>query len=110
MRAGALDRRITIESQSAGRSATGAEVVTWATVATVSASKRDTKGDERFRAAQREDRVETVWRIRFRDDLDPSMRINYAGVFYELIGIVELGRKDGLDLLTSRQISATAAA
>ncbi len=107
MRAGALDRRIVIESMSTTRSASGQVTETWAAFKTVSAHKRDVRGDERFRAAQIEDRVETVWRIRWRDDLDPTMRINYGGVYYEIKGIVELGRHDGLELLTARQISAT---
>ena len=110
MRAGSLDRLITIQSKGVTRSASGQENVTWSDVATVSARKRDTKGEERFRAGQREDRVETIFTIRWRGDLDPSMRVRLGTVFYELKGIVELGRRDGLELLTSRQISATAAA
>jgi SPP1 family predicted phage head-tail adaptor len=107
VRAGALDRRITIETNSPTVSASGHRAAGWSTFATIWASKRDVRGDERFRAAQIEDRVETVWRIRFRTDLDPTMRILYRGDYYEIKGIVELGRRDALELLTARQISAT---
>ena len=107
MRAGARDRRIVIESKTETRSGTGAASETWATFATKWAAKRDVRGDERFRAAQIEDRVETVWNIRWRSGLDPAMRVSYGGDYYEIKGIVELGRHAELELLTARQISAT---
>ena len=96
-----------IESKTETRGATGEVVETWSTLATLHAGKRDTKGDERFKAQQIEDRVETVFRIRHRTDLDQTMRILYGGDYYEIRGITELGRRDGLELMAARQISAT---
>jgi len=107
MHAGARDRRITIESKTGTQSTTGSVTETWATLATVWAARRIPVASERFRAGQHEGRTVTVWNIRWRDDLDETMRVSYGGDYYEIDGLVELGRRSEIDILSARQISAT---
>ena len=100
--AGQLDRRVTIEAKSVTRdTGTGAEVVTWGTLATVwarvveSATASDEGMLDGVATYARPTRVLTRWR----DDVDPTMRINLgSGRLLQIIGTAEVGRREGLEM------------
>ncbi len=99
MRAGALDRRIEIQSYSATRDAIGGEVRFWTTTATVWAQKRDTAGRESEKAGREAlAEVETVWRIRYCAGVSPKMRVKFGSQLWSIEAIAEIGRREGLDL------------
>lgn len=102
MRSGRLDRRVTIEQPAEARTGSGDVTVTWSTLATVWAEKRDVRGNETFLANQRLAEVETVFRIRHRAGLSPKMRVTLAAEAYDILAIVEIGRKRGLDLFCKK--------
>lgn len=77
--AGRLRDRVTIQTKSVTRDAYGAEVVTWATLATVWASVESLSGREYMAAQQvNAERVQRVV-IRDRDDVMPHMRVTHRG-------------------------------
>jgi len=77
--AGRLRDRVTIQTKSITRDAYGAEVVTWATLATVWASVESLSGREYMAAQQiNAERVQRVV-IRDRDDVMPHMRVTHRG-------------------------------
>jgi len=98
MRAGPLDRRIMIQVKTLTQNDTGAEVESWVTFAEVFAQKTDLRGDELQRAQQLAAETTTRWRIRHFEGLRNDMRILSGGQVYEITGIAELGRRDGLEI------------
>lgn len=105
MRSGKLDRRITVQVRSVTRDATGGEVETWTNAYDIWAERETTGATERFAASQRIADVDTLFRIRWNDDVErlvtpQSHRITYRGRWYEVLGVVEIGRREGLWLPT----------
>lgn len=99
MRAGDLDRRITIEQATAGTDDYGAPTQTWATLAQVWAQVKPVRGQEYFAAQQVNARVDTVFKIRHRTDITTAMRISYGSEYYDIQSVLEIGRREGLELM-----------
>jgi len=99
MRAGALDRRIEIQRAEVVQDEYGQPIETWVTVADCAAEVRPLKGIERFTAEQLAAHVDTRFRIRWLPDITPQNRIVFDGRAYDVQAVLELGRRDGLELL-----------
>ena len=103
MRAGNMDRRITIEKNTPTRSATGEEKENWTTLATVWAEVNSVGGGERFRGAHIVAEATTSFVIRHRTDVTEKMRIQFDGDDYDIHVISEIGRREGLVIQASRR-------
>jgi SPP1 family predicted phage head-tail adaptor len=103
LRAGDLDRRITIERPAAAQNGFGEDVPSWAEVATVWASKRDLTGAEYFRAASINAEITTRFRLRYLAGLTADMRIVIGSEIYVIASIAELGRREGLEIMAVRR-------
>ena len=99
-----LDRIVTIQQRTATRDSFGGEVVTWVDLDTVWASFRPQSTTERFRNESNIEQASNTaaFRIRWRADLDETMRVVQDGHEWDIEGIVEVGRRDKLDLIASR--------
>lgn len=106
MQAGPLDRRITIQTHTDTRDGAGEPVPAWTTLATVWANVLHLRGTEPFEGQQFNAQRVTVFTIRYRDDVDETMQVSFDGQTYDIEGISELGRRDGLELTT--RVLATA--
>ena len=42
----------------------------------------------------------TEWTIRYLATIKKDMRINYGGLYYYITGVVEIGRKEGMRVIT----------
>lgn len=107
MLAGKRDRRITIERYSVTRSPAGAEVQTWSELATVFAEKLDLSDRERVAAAQVSAEITTRFRILYSRrvaDVNPKDRISHAGRTYDIWGVKEIGRREGLEITAAARI------
>ena len=101
--AGSLDRRITFEARQEAQSGPYNRVaVTWVPQATVWAQVQDVlpskaeSVDNSLSMANRPCRI----RIRWREDITGTMRIDYEGRKLRIIsGPVELGRREGMELM-----------
>lgn len=102
MKAGKLDRRITISVKSATRDSYGAEIIGWTTLATVWAEVLPLTGREPFIASQYVVEAEFKIRIRFREDFDETAKITYNNIDYDIVHIAEIGRGDGLEIMVKR--------
>lgn len=101
MRAGKMDRRVTLQARTVTRNADGEDVATYADLATVWAEKFDLRGREYFAAQQSRAEVTTRWRIRYRDDLRSVDRLVHDGTAYDVAAPpAETGRQQGLELVT----------
>jgi SPP1 family predicted phage head-tail adaptor len=81
------------------QNAYGEPIVEWEDVATVWAGKRDMKGMERFAAQQVMAQVDTKFVIRYRSDVTPINRLVFEGRNYDIVSVLELGRRESLEIL-----------
>lgn len=104
MKAGKLDRRITISVKTATRDTYGAEIIGWSTLATVWAEILPLSGREFFVASQFVPEAELKIRIRFREDFDETAKISYNNTDYDILHIAEIGRQDGLEIIVKKPL------
>lgn len=93
MRAGKLDRRITIRRKTITWSGSGEPIETWADLATVWAQQRPNRGGERFATRQLVGTAVMTFHIRYRAGLTVQDRIVYDGKTWDIADIREIGRK-----------------
>lgn len=99
MNIGKLDRRVTLQSASIVKDATGGPVETWADVATVWANVYDLSGKAINEAQQVGSAVNRRVTIRWRADATSALRVKFAdGSTAKVAFVRELGRKDYLEL------------
>lgn len=100
--AGKLRHRVTIRRRSAERPEEFEDLQTvWAQVDEL------TGGES---AARILGRVDTRFRMRFRDDVTTAERIVHAGVEYDVQGIMPVGRRVGIDVFGLRRVEGQAVA
>jgi SPP1 family predicted phage head-tail adaptor len=105
VKAGALDRRVVIQTRTLTRNAYGEQVESWATLDTVWAQKLDVLGREFF-GSQRELAEGTAkFRLRWRDDLSVTDRLSFDSKTYDIVQISELGRHEGLEIVAVARVS-----
>ncbi len=101
MRAGDLDRRITIERYTEIHDGFNNPVKTWHQLALVWAAKADVSDSERLAAQEVGAEITTRFRIRWSpqvSDLDPKDRIRFEGRICDIVGVKEIGRREGLEI------------
>jgi len=97
MRAGGLDRRVTLqrfELVDDGYT----EVQVWSDLATVWAEVRGQGGREYLAADQLQAVKRTVFYIRHYPGLTPLDRVSYDGALHNIREVREIGRRDGMEL------------
>ena len=93
-----MDRLVTLYKRTvASLSDYGEETVTWAT-AQVWGERVELRGEERWTAQQVVGTRACKYRIRYRTDLAVDDRLVDGDDTYDIHAIVELGRKEGLEL------------
>jgi len=108
MRIGMMDRRIVIEQDVANQNEPnehGEVIPDWQTLATVWAYRKPMKGSEKPQSQQELAQAEYMFRIRYRDDLTPKMRIREGAVIHDIIFIPEVGRKKATEIFTKVNVS-----
>ncbi len=94
-----LDRYIALQRRSlAAANVHGEQVESWATYASVWAEKLEGGGREAFVAQTTYASTDMRFRIRHRTDVLVTDRIDYDGKSFDIIGINEIGRREGLEL------------
>ena len=98
MRAGKLDRLLTIRQPTETRDGHGGVVKSYATLATVHGGMVPLAGSRLLEAAQFIDGAQLRFEIRWRDDVYKSMLIRHDGRDYQILRIDEIGRRRGLHI------------
>lgn len=99
MKAGRMDRRLVIESQSATTDDLGHQINSWSTLATVWATIEPVSGGEAIKlGADIPDSLIKVF-IRYRTDITTRHRLNYQSRQWDIKYVREIGRKAGLELI-----------
>lgn len=101
-----LNRQIVLQFRNHGQDEAGQPAQTWTNLTTVWASIEDLTGRE-FQAAQAtQNGTETRIRIRYRDDIDPNMRVVYGAKIYDIQAVLDRnGRREELQLMCRRGVS-----
>ncbi len=120
MRAGRLDRLITIQRKASTQSDSGEPVEAWSTIANrIAASMSPVRGDERFTGEQLVGQQQVEFRIRYFAavaELGQHDRIVYPALesgepdlrnVYDILATHEIGRREGLQIITQRRADAT---
>lgn len=102
MRAGSLNRRVLIERSVTARTPSGqVKTVGWEPLASVWAHIRVTNGKEYIKSGAEISELKVSFRIRWRTDVTPEMRILHAGTIYEIEAVLpDLSRREHVDLVT----------
>ncbi len=98
MRAGKLDRTITIERKTETVSPTGAVVSAWLNIATVRAEIVTQSASEFLTGFGEAENGTIVFRVRYLAGITTADRVAYAGQVYDLKEVTEIGRRRGLEL------------
>lgn len=98
MRAGDLDRKITIEKPVTVQDSTGEEVKDWVVFATVPARVQGVSGRNKILNDQDVSLADVIFTIRYLPGLSVLMRIIYEGNEYRIHPFKELGRREGHEI------------
>ena len=98
MRAGKMDRTITIQALSTTVDAAGTPSLTWTTFATRRAEIVQATTAEYLRAYGETDALAVIFRIRWLSGLTTDHRVQYDGRNLNIREITEIGRRRGLEL------------
>ena len=88
MKAGQLKHRIVIEQQAQTKNAIDEIILTWSTFCTVWAAIEPATGQTYYAANQLESKVDGRVRIRYRDDIEPTMRIKFGDRILNIVSII----------------------
>jgi len=101
MRAGDMDRRITIQRyEVVGNDGFGGQIIEWIDLGTVWAEVKQESGREFFAAAAIQSERKVVFRLRWMD-VTVLDRVSYGGRLHDIHEVRELGRQEGLELHTT---------
>lgn len=101
MQAGELNRRVTIQRAAITKDAVGGEIQTWATYATFWASLTPVSADEKTRADELAAAQVNRFKVRWSSlsaDVGPKDRLVYAGSTFEIVGVKEIGFREGVEI------------
>lgn len=101
LKAGSLDRRVTIRRLGAGVNELNEPVGAWADLATVWASYSPVSDGERMKAGEISADKMARFQIRYSSQvasIDPRDRLFFDGAEWEIVGVKEISRRVGLEI------------
>ncbi|MCS3740228.1 phage head closure protein [Rhizobium sp. BK661] len=98
MRAGKLDRTISVERLAETVSASGAVSSAWTNIATVRAEIVHQSASEFLTGFGEAQDGTIIFRVRYLPGISTADRVAYNGASYDLKEITEIGRRRGLEL------------
>lgn len=99
MRSGDLDRDIEIQEFTTQKNTFGEEIKAWTTLYNMRAKVTPVRGEERYAALQNTAAAEVKFKIRYREDISTLNGVLYEGRSYDIVAVMELGRKEALELM-----------
>ena len=106
MNPGKMDRKLTIQARTLTRDDTGGKVETWADAFDVWAELLEMRATELLAAQSERTHALMKFRVRWKDIAAGTHRVIYRLKFYNILSIVEEGRRDRL-VITCESIQAT---
>ena len=93
-----MDRQITIQQQTVTYDDYGEPQTSWFDLATVWAEVRQQSARETWQAGKVVE-TEMAFKIRYRNGVNETCRVVYDGINYDITGVREIGRRDGLEVM-----------
>jgi SPP1 family predicted phage head-tail adaptor len=100
MKAGPLDRRVTIQRKTVVYDEYNEAIEAWAELATLSAQVVQQSGREFLSNDQTQAERRVLFRLRWFKGVTVLDRVTYGGRVHNIQDVKELGRREGLELLT----------
>ncbi len=102
MRLGRLNQRVTIQQQGSTLDDIGANVASWSDLATVWAQAQPIRGREYFASGGEQQVADVRFRIRYRADITPNMRVRWRGVLHDIVDVIDVdGMRRSIELMTA---------
>lgn len=102
MRAGRMDRRITIERMTTSADSMGFPSPTWSTHKTIWAEVVWMGGKEMLQTSREVTKETALFRVWY-VDVTTHDRINYDSKTWDILTIKEIGRKEGLEITAEQR-------
>lgn len=100
MKAGTLDKLVSIQQQSSTQDDAGQPVITWTEVTQAWADVKTLSGLATIRADAHASTFKASVRIRYRDGIQPGMRVVHGATVYEIKAVPpDSGRREFMDLV-----------
>lgn len=100
MRAGTLDRTITIQRSTEARDDLGAVTEAWAPVTSLRAALIQASTTEFLQGAGLQGEAAVIFRTRFLDGVTVRDRVLFEGAAHDIKEVKEIGRRRGLEIRT----------
>ena len=111
MEPGERDRKVTIQAVTSSVGASGRPIETVTTLASVWMRRLDLSMTEAWKTSQLSAAATTQWEMGYREDMDPELvdvprtrRLLYQGRAYDITGASQIGRREGIELLTLAKV------
>lgn len=104
--AGKLDKRITLQSSSKTKSATGKITITWSDMGAVWCQFVDSRGREFMAARQVNSKITHVLKVRYRSDVTSEWRAKFGSAILNFNAVVNPGQQNVELLIEAIQESA----
>lgn len=98
MRAGKLDRRLTVQRKTLVDSGGWNDEEVWSDLVTLWAEKEHAQEDIQYPEGAGLHFEITTFRTRYFSDLRQTDRLVFEGEFFEIRGIREIGRREGMEI------------
>lgn len=95
---GRRDRLIEIESATTAKNSVGEDVQTYSLWAKAWANVQPLRAQERFLSSGDHSVMEAKFTIPYMSGLLETMRILHDGLYWEIFGIAEIGRREALEI------------
>ncbi len=93
-----MDRKITIQEPTTTTNDYGEKETTWSELASVWADVKQQSARETWGAGKIAE-TEIAFKIRHRTGIDETCRVVYDSINYDITGIREIGRQNGLEIM-----------
>lgn len=97
-----MDRKIAIQQPTVTYNDYGEPETSWADPVNVWAEVKQQSARETWSAGKIAE-VEVAFMIRYRSGIDETCRVVYDGSNYDISGVREIGRQDGLEIMAKAQ-------
>lgn len=104
LRSGTMDRLAVVQTPTESASAIGEPILTWADFATRWIAVLPLSGSEQITAMASEGSVTHRVRMRYTPGLKPKMRLACEGRTFEIMSVVERGRREEHELMVSEVV------
>lgn len=104
--AGKLDRRVTIQRYGISYNGNNEPIEAWTDLDTVWASVEYASDGEKVRAASVGATISVRFQVRYSStvrDVNPKDRVSFEGKLFDIAGVKELARREGLEISAAAQ-------